>query len=104
MKAIALLQNVLDSHDDVISGFRTAITIRSVDHDSINYALKFFVSDFSARNRVRTEIFSSIWYSIERAGYAFPSTVVDLRTARSKRQVLEKRQQISWQESFKRLR
>ena len=103
-KAIALLQNVLDSHDDVISGVRTAITILSVDHDSINYALKFFVADFSARNRVRTEIFSSIWYSIERAGYAFPYTVVDLPTARSKRQVLEKRQQISWQESFKRLR
>ena len=88
----------------MISGFRTAITIRSVDHDSINYALKFFLADFSARKRVRTEIFSSIWYSIERAGYAFPYTVVDLRTARSKRQVLEERQQISWQESFGRLR
>lgn len=103
-KAIALLKKVLESHDEVIPGARTAITIRSVDHDSINYVLKFFVADFASRNRVRTEIFSSIWYSVERAGYAFPYTVVDLRTARSKSQVLEERQLVSLQESFTRLR
>ena len=103
-KAIALLRMVLEGHGEVVKGARNVVVIQSVDHNSINYALKFFVISFESRNRIRTEIFSSIWYAVERAGYSFPYGVVDLRTARSKRQMLEERQKLSLQESFARLR
>ena len=53
---------------------------------------------------MRSAIFSSIWYAVERLGYAFPCAVVDLRTARSQRQLLDERQQASSRESFTRLR
>ena len=103
-KAIALLQGVLDVHDEVMPDGRSPVEICSVDQDSINYVLNFFISDFARRTLVRSAIFSSIWYAVERLGYAFPCAVVDLRTARSQRQLLDERQQASSRESFTRLR
>ena len=103
-KAIALLESVLDVHDEVIPDGLSPVEICSVDQDSINYVLNFFISDFARRMLVRSAIFSSIWYAVERVGYAFPCAVVDLRTARSQRQLLEERRQASSQESFRSLR
>ena len=102
--AIQVLRSVLTSHGEVINKRRNAVVIRSVDHDSVNYVLKFFVADFAARNKIRTEVFSSVWYAIERAGYSLPHTMVDLRTEQSRRQSQIKRQVEEQERSFNALR
>ena len=102
--AIQVLRGVLTSHGEVINKRRNAVVIRSVDHDSVNYVLKFFVADFAARNKIRTELFSSVWYAIERAGYSLPHTMVDLRTEQSHRQSRIKQQCEGQERSFNALR
>ena len=103
-RAIQVLKSVLASHSAVIVKRRNAVIIRSIDHDSVNYVLKFFVADFAARNKIRTEIFSSVWYAIERAGYSLPHVVVDLHTEQSRRQSQIKRQGEDQKRSFNALR
>ena len=102
--AIQVLKEVLDANVAVINKQRNAVVIRSVDSDSINYALKFFISNFASRNKIRTEVFSSVWYAIERAGYSLPHSTVDLRTERSRRQLHMKRRDEGQERSFHSLR
>ena len=103
-QAMQVLKGILNSHIQIINKERNAVVIRSVDSDSINYALKFFIADFAGRNRIRTEIFSSVWYAIERAGYSLPHSTLDLRTERSLRQLQIRRSGEAQEKSFHTLR
>jgi small-conductance mechanosensitive channel/CRP-like cAMP-binding protein len=103
-KAMEILLDVLDGHSEIINTSRNAVVIRSIDDSSINYALKFFIANFAVRNRIRTEIFSSIWYNIRRAGYALPYSVVDLRTIHSSQKDDARRLKNEEQMSFELLR
>ena len=103
-QAMQVLKGILNSHIQIINKERNAVVIRSVDSDSINYALKFFIADFAGRNRIRTEIFSSVWYAIERAGYSLPHSTLDLRTERSLRQLQIRRSGEAQEKSFHSLR
>lgn len=103
-KAMEILLDVLDGHSEIINVSRNAVVIRSIGDSSINYALKFFIADFAVRNRIRTEIFSSVWYSIQRAGYAMPYSVVDLRTIHSSQRNSALRLKDEEQMSFELLR
>ncbi len=102
--AIQVLKSVLGSHGEVINKSRNAVVIRSIDRDSVNYALKFFVADFASRNKIRTEVFASVWYAIERAGYSLPHATVDLRTEQVRRQLKIKQQSEGQERSFNVLR
>ena len=102
--AMQMLLEVLNSHESVIDTARSRVVLKSIDQDSINYVLKFFVGDFRLRNKIRTEIFSSVWYAVERIGYALPYSVVDLRTVQSRRQLQEQRRVKEEQDSFASLR
>lgn len=102
--AMQLLLDVLRSNQGVISPSRSRVVLGSIDQGSIRYVLKFFVGDFMLRNQIRTEIYSSIWYSVSRMGYALPYSVVDLRTARSQNQLQQQRCQREERESFASLR
>ena len=102
--AMQMLLEVLNSHESVIDTARSRVVLKSIDQDSINYVLKFFVGDFRLRNKIRTEIFSSVWYAVERIGYALPYSVVDLRTVQSRRQLQEQRRIKEEQDSFASLR
>ena len=89
--AMKTLLEVLNSHQSIVDPARSRVVLKSIDQDSINYVLKFFVGDFRIRNKIRTEIFSSVWYALERIGYSLPYSVVDLRTVQSRRQLQEQR-------------
>ena len=102
--AMKTLLEVLNSHQSIIDPARSRVVLKSIDQDSINYVLKFFVGDFRLRNKIRTEIFSSIWYALERIGYSLPYSVVDLRTVQSRRQLQEQRRQREEEDSFASLR
>ena len=102
--AMKTLLEVLNSHQSIIDPARSRVVLKSIDQDSINYVLKFFVGDFRLRNKIRTEIFSSIWYALERIGYSLPYSVVDLRTVQSRRQLQEQRRQREEEGSFASLR
>ena len=102
--AMQMLLEVLNSHESIIDTTRSRVVLKSIDQDSINYVLKFFVGDFRLRNKIRTEIFSSVWYAVERIGYALPYSVVDLRTVQSRRQLQEQRRVKEEQDSFASLR
>ena len=102
--AIQVLKSILDSHGEVVNKSRNAVVIRSIDRDSVNYALKFFVADFAVRNKVRTEVFASAWYAIERAGYSLPHATIDLHTEKSRRQSRILRQCEDQERSFHALR
>ena len=102
--AMEMLLEVLNSHESVIDTARSRVVLKSIDQDSINYVLKFFVGDFRLRNKIRTEIFSSVWYAVKRIGYALPYSVVDLRTVQSRRQLQEQRRIKEEQDSFASLR
>ena len=102
--AMQMLLEVLNSHESIIDTARSRVVLKSIDQDSINYVLKFFVGDFRLRNKIRTEIFSSVWYAVERIGYALPYSVVDLRTVQSRRQLQEQRRVRDEQDSFASLR
>ena len=102
--AMKTLLEVLNSHESIVDPARSRVVLKSIDQDSINYVLKFFVGDFRIRNKIRTEIFSSIWYALERIGYSLPYSVVDLRTVQSRRQLQEQRRQREEEGSFMSLR
>ncbi len=102
--AMKTLLEVLNFHQSIIDPARSRVVLKSIDQDSINYVLKFFVGDFRLRNKIRTEIFSSIWYALERIGYSLPYSVVDLRTVQSRRQLQEQRRQREEEDSFASLR
>ncbi len=102
--AMKTLLEVLNSHQSIVDSARSRVVLKSIDQDSINYVLKFFVGDFRIRNKIRTEIFSSIWYALERIGYSLPYSVVDLRTVQSRRQLQEQRRQREEEGSFMSLR
>ena len=91
-RATNLLLGVMAGHAEIIEHEKNVIIINSVDNDSMNYVLKFFIADFALRNKVRTEIFSSVWYALSRSGYTFPHSIVDLRTSRSKVQMQSEKQ------------
>ena len=102
--AMQMLAEVLDSNQSIINPARSRVVLKSIDQDSINYVLKFFVVDFRLRNKIRTEIFSSVWYAVDRIGYALPYSVVDLRTVQSRRQLQEQRRVKEERDSFTSLR
>lgn len=91
-KAANLLLAVMSDHAEIIPHGNKTIVIRSVDKDSMNYVMKFFIADFALRNKVRTEIFSSVWYALSRSGYTFPHSIVDLHTSKSKVQMQSDKQ------------
>ena len=103
-EALALLQSVLDGHPDVIESSQNQVVIGAFADSSITYHLRFFIRDFAARGRMMTEIFSSSWYAVERAGYSIPFPVVDLRTHRSSTRVQSDRQTSMQERSFRVLR
>ena len=103
-EAIALLRSVLDRHEGVLDPSRNVVAIRSFDESCISYLLKFFVDDFGLRNKVKTEIYSCIWYELERAGYSVPYPVIDLHTHHSTRRLHSERQQFIQSQSFELLR
>jgi CRP-like cAMP-binding protein len=102
--ALHLLADVLDDHPEIIDSSRNTIWIRSIHDSGILYAIRFWIADFTRRNPIRSEIYSSIWYSIERAGYSMPLSIVDMRTSNSIRKDHARRLQDEEQMSFKSLR
>ena len=103
-QAMRVLKSVLDSNVEIVHKDRSSVVIRSIGNDSINYALKFFVPDFAVRNRIRTQVFSSVWYAIERHGYSLPHSIVDLRTEQTRRQLHERRSSEAQEKCFNLLR
>ena len=103
-KVFGLSHEVMRGHTSVIDSSRNSVVIRSVDEDSINYVLKFFIGDFGLRNKVRTEIYSSVWYALRRSGYALPYSVVDLRTTKSHIQLSQQRKNSAEKQCFSSLR
>ena len=102
--AKSLLMDVLNSHSEIIDYSRNTIFLRSINDSGILYALRFFIANFPRRNPIRTEIFSRIWYSLERAGYTVPLSIIDLRTSDSIRKDQALRLRNEEIRSFKMLR
>lgn len=103
-QAIQVLRDILNSHMAVINKHLIKVFIRSVDSNSVNYVLKFFVSNFASRGTIKTEIFSSVWYAIERAGYSLPHATFDLRTEQIRRQLKIKQKSEDQERCFNALR
>ncbi|MGB1417196.1 MAG: cyclic nucleotide-binding domain-containing protein [Synechococcus sp.] len=103
-EALALLHSVLDGHPEVIESSQNQVVIGAFADSSITYLLRFFVRDFGSRGRMTTEVFSSAWYAVERAGYSIPFPVVDLRTHRSSTRVQSDRESSLQERSFRVLR
>ena len=102
-EAFSILNGALAGHDG-INQSRNSVLIKSIDRDVVNYSVKFFIRNFAARNPIRTEIFSSVWYAVKRSGYALPYSMVSLRTVSSQRQIRDERQARAERESFCSLR
>ena len=102
--AMSLLMNILNDHSEIIDTSRNTIFLRSINDSGILYALRFFIANFSRRNLIRTEIFSRIWYSLERAGYAAPMSIIDMRTTNSIHKEYSRRLQDEEKKSFELLR
>ena len=102
--AMKVLLEALNSHKGIIAPERSRVVLCSIDQDSINYVLKFFVADFKLSNQIRTDVYSNVWYAVERSGYALPYSVIDLRTAQSLRQRQEQRRECEEYDSFTSLR
>jgi len=84
--AAELLKGVVKDHPKIAHPTRAKVLFKQFNDSSIDYILTFMISDFSLRNRLRTEIASRIWYALERSEYSIPFPVVDLRTQRSTQQ------------------
>ena len=102
--SLSLLADVLNSHPEIIDPTRNTIWIRSIHDSGILYAIRFWIASFPRRNPIRSEIYSSIWYGIERAGYSMPLSIVDMRTSDSIRTDHARRLHAEEQMSFKLLR
>ena len=103
-EAIALLRRVLDRQEGILEPSRNVVAIRSFDESSIAYLLKFFVRDFAVRHKIKTDIYSCMWYELERSGYSVPFPVVDLHTRHATRRLQSERQQLVQSQSFELLR
>jgi len=78
--AIEMLERIAMDHSSVLSDPPIKVFIRSIGEYSIDYFIKFYVSDFRHRARVRREIFCGIWYALNRAGYSLPYPQHELHT------------------------
>ena len=103
-EALALMRSVLDGHPEVIESSQNQVVIGAFADSSITYHLRFFIRDFASRGRMTTEIFSSAWYAVERAGYSIPFPVVDLRTHRSSTRQQSDRESSLQEQSFRVMR
>tara|TARA_B100000579_G_scaffold434597_1_gene455832 strand:+ start:230 stop:1756 length:1527 start_codon:yes stop_codon:yes gene_type:complete len=81
--AIEILMSTLYNHKDIPDPSRASILVDNYGDSSINYKVRFFISDFSIRFYVKSDIRSRIWYAVSRAGYSIPFPIVDLRTSQS---------------------
>ncbi|QNI86511.1 cyclic nucleotide-regulated small-conductance mechanosensitive ion channel [Synechococcus sp. PROS-7-1] len=103
-KIISILLDVLENQPGVVRSAPCHVLVESFADSSINYKLKFFISNYAERHAVKSDIFSNAWYAVHRAGYSFPFPVEDVRTfAETERRDADLLQQLQ-KESFAVLR
>ena len=86
--ALGLLQAVLEGHEEIPDPRNRDVILNSFSDSSVEYVLRFFISDFSKRKQVRSDVMSRIWYAVRREGYSIPFPIVDLRTSASTEKIL----------------
>ncbi len=82
-QALEILRSTLFNHKDIPDPSRASVFLDNYGDSSINYIVRFFISDFAIRFYVKSDISSRIWYAVVRAGYSIPFPIVDLRTSQS---------------------
>ncbi|MBM3296797.1 MAG: mechanosensitive ion channel, partial [Candidatus Aminicenantes bacterium] len=76
----ALLEAARDV-PEILSSPRPVALVRGNDDLGISYALKFWISDFSRRDVLLTEVGRLVWYKLRRRGIAVPLPVGESVTA-----------------------
>lgn len=71
-KIISILHNVLKQQPGVVPSAPCHVLVESFGDSSINYILKFFISDYGLRHPIRSNVYASAWYAVHRAGFSFP--------------------------------
>ncbi len=98
-QALEILRSTLSNHKDIPDPSRACVFLDNYGDSSINYILRFFISDFAIRFYVKSDISCRIWYAVVRAGYSIPFPIVDLRTSQSNKKqealMMDKLQKIS---------
>jgi small-conductance mechanosensitive channel/CRP-like cAMP-binding protein len=79
-QAIQFLASLIQANPMVLRNPAPRIWIGSYDDFSIRYDIIAFQNEVStvAKNTLRTELLSSIWYALEREGRSFPYPVMEL--------------------------
>ena len=99
-KIISILLDVLKNQPGVVNSPPFYVFVESFGDSSINYKLKFFISDYGTRLPIKSGVFANAWYAVHRAGYSFPFPVEDVRTfADTERRDADLLQQVQ-EESF----
>jgi hypothetical protein len=71
-KAKELLMRVLETEPLLATEPAPLVRLLQFNDSSIDYQLKFFLTDFTLRDSVKDKLFSRIWYAVNREGYSFP--------------------------------
>ena len=67
-----LLLEVLKGENGILHHPSPVVQIFRFSDSSIDYHLKYVVSDFATRDQVKDRLYTRIWYTIHREGHEFP--------------------------------
>jgi len=71
-KAKDILLKILKSHPDILQTPEPKVYTANFADNYMDMRMRFFVTDYSKRDRIRDDVLTQAWYSIVRAGYSIP--------------------------------
>ena len=74
-----VILSVLDSLPEVLSDPRPRIWLTTYNDFSIDYTIKFFITDFENLENIQSDVMYLIWYHFKREGIVIPFPIRDVR-------------------------
>jgi small-conductance mechanosensitive channel/CRP-like cAMP-binding protein len=69
---------VFDNDRNVARTPRTEVRLQSYNDSGIEYAIRYWITDFDELERIRSRLLTHLWYALERAGIRIPFPARDV--------------------------
>ncbi len=92
---IAALHRVLDSVDQVLRSPKPVVMVKSFEDFSINYDIRFWLSDYSQKDIIKSDIRRKAWYEFKRHGIQIPFPIRDVYIKKEKEVSLSRQEIIA---------
>jgi len=96
-KVRRVIRRVLENIDE-IEPARDHLFLVNYNDFSIDYVIRFFLTDYSRSPQLRGEVMNRLWYAFRRAGITIPFPIRDLNIQRPDREA----EQVEWERELNR--